>query len=203
MLESLYLTKSKIRGRLLGFLFSNPEKTFYLSELARQVGTSAGNIQRELKRFIHDGLIRREKKGNMVFYTLNPSHALFHDLQSLIVKTTGIEGALKRLVEKDRQIHLALLYGSFAKGEENGSSDIDLLVVSQGELKDFYSRLSELERQFNREINPTFYPPDEFRKKYQEKGSFLATILHKPLKVLKGNLDEFRKKPPARIRKKP
>ena len=202
MLEALYLTKSKIRGKILGLLFSSPEKPPYLSELARQVKTSPGNVRRELARFIQDGLIRRERKGNLVFYHLNRGHALYHDIHSLILKTTGIEGALQGLVKKDKKIRLALLYGSFARGEENGESDIDLLIVTEGKPTDYYLDVGELEKRFRREINPTIYPPAEFKEKLNEKGSFLAEVIGNTHRILKGNLDEFRTSPTGRARKK-
>jgi len=202
MLEALYLTKSKIRGRILGILFSNPQKPLYLSELARQVKTSPGNVRRELARFVRDGLIREERKGNLVFYHLNPSHALFSEIHSLILKTTGIEGALQDLVKKDKKIKLALLYGSFARGEEHGESDIDLMIVSEGKHDDFYSKLNELEMRFHREINPTIYQPSEFIKKLNEKDSFFAEVINKPHRILKGKLDEFQKAPSRRPGKK-
>src|SRR3989338_2735441 len=109
MLETLYLTKSKIRRKLLGFLFSNPKKEYYLSELARLVGTSPGNIQREMSKFIADGLIREEKRGNLNFYVLNPAHALFSEIRSLVLKTAGVETTLKELVQKHKEIEFALL----------------------------------------------------------------------------------------------
>lgn len=202
MLETLYLTKSKIRGRTLGILFSNPERPYYLSELARQVKTSPGNVRRELARFIRDGLIREERKGNLVFYHLNRSHALYSEIHSLILKTTGIEGALQDLVKKDKKIILALLYGSFARGEEHGESDIDLLIVTEGKHDDFYLDVSELETRFHREINPTIYPPTEFKEKLNEEGSFLAEVIGNTHHILKGNLDEFRKASSGRSGKK-
>ena len=191
MLETLYLTKSKIRRKLLGFLFSNPKKEYYLSELARLVGTSPGNIQREMSKFIADGLIREEKRGNLNFYVLNSAHALFSEIRSLVLKTAGVEAALKELVQKHKEIELALLYGSFAKGEEKGESDIDLLIVSDKKLEAFYSAISKLELKFNREINPTAYSPLEFRKKIATQDSFVTNILKEPYRILKGNLSEF------------
>ncbi len=193
MLESVYLTKSKVRGRLLGLLFTSPAKRYYLSELARLVGTSPGNVQRELRRFFRDELILSEKRGNMTFYYLNSRHALFQEIRSLVMKTFGIEGELQALVQKDRGIKLALLYGSFARGEEKGESDIDVLMVADKELEKFYSALAKLESRFNREINPTAYSPDELRKKIAARDSFVLHVLNQPYRLLKGNLRDFQK----------
>lgn len=202
MLESLYLTKSKVRGKILGLLFSNTTREFYLSELARQAKTSPGNVQRELSRLIKDGLIRRQKKANAVFYSVNPAHALYPEIQSLILKTTGVEGALKTAVNKIKEIKLALIYGSFAKESENGESDIDLLVVATGESDRFYAALQDLEKKFKREVNPTVYNPEEFSKKSKDPGQFLFAVLKEPYRLLKGNLIEFQEIPARRPRKK-
>ncbi len=202
MLGSLYLTKSKIRGKSLGILFSNPSRKYYLSELARLVGTFPGNVQRELSGFVKDRLITREKKGSLVFYVLNSRHAFFRELESLTLKTWGIEGALQTLVEKKKEIQLALLYGSFAKGTEHGESDIDLLMVSDGDLKDFYVQLRHLESVFGREINPTVYSPVEFEKKAREKDTFVRRILEEPHHLLKGALRDFKSENSKGIRAK-
>lgn len=202
MLEQIYLTRSKVRGKMLGFLFSNAGKEFYLSELARQVSTSPGNIQREIAPFLQDGLIRRTKRGGLVFYSLNPSHALFSEIQSLILKTLGVEGRLRALVEKMKEIKFALLYGSFAQEKEHGESDIDLLVVSEGALRDFYSPLSRLESELGREINATVYSSGEFRKRIQEKNGFISHVLSQPHRVLKGDLRDYQKTASRGPRKK-
>lgn len=195
MLETLYLTKSKIRRNLLGFLFSSPKKEYYLSELARLVGTSPGNIQREMARFIRDGLIQEQKKGNLNFYLLNSRHALFAEIKSLVLKTSGVEAALKDLTRKHKEIKFAVLYGSFARNEERGESDIDLLVVSDGRLEKFYSALSKLEQKFNREINPTAYSTPEFKLRIASKDSFVTHVLKERYRILKGSLSEFQTKP--------
>lgn len=202
MLEQIYLTRSKVRGKMLGFLFSNAGKEFYLSELARQVSTSPGNIQREIAPFLQDGLIRRTQRGGLVFYSLNPSHALFAEIRSLVLKTLGVEGRLRTLVEKMKEIKFALLYGSFAQEKEHGESDIDLLVVSEGSLRDFYSLLSRLESELGREINATVYSPEEFQKKIREKNGFIGYVLSQPYHLLKGDLREYQKTASPGPRKK-
>lgn len=193
MLETVYLTKSKVRGRILGILFANPKQKYYLSELARSVGASVGNVQRELERFVSDEFILREKKGSLVFYYLNSRHALFPEIRSLVCKTVGVETEIRSLVSRHKGIQLALLYGSFARKEEKGESDIDLLIVSDEKLDKFYSALHRLEARFRREINPTAYASKEFRIKLARRDSFIAHVLKEPHLVLKGNLRDFEK----------
>ncbi len=191
MLQTVYLTKSKIRGALLGILFSKPDEAYYLSELARLVKASIGSAQRELERFAADGLIQRRKKGNLVFYSLNQHHALYPELRSLVLKTVGVEGEIRAVVTRFKDIRLALIYGSFARGDEKGESDIDLLVVMDGNSERFYAALAKLELLFRREINPTVYARKEFIKKIKAKDSFLTHVLKQPYRLLKGTPREF------------
>ena len=191
MLESIYLSKSKVRAQLLGILFSSTERKYYLSELARLTGASVGNAQRELERFVRDELLIREKKANLTFYSLNRRHALFPELKSLVLKTIGMEGELRALVNKSEDIKLALLYGSFARGEEKGESDIDLLIISNENIEKLYSAISKLEEKFNREINPVIYSGDEFKKKIKARDGFITHLLKEPYRLLKGDLRAY------------
>lgn len=56
MLESLYITKSKIRQDLLTLFFTNPSQRYYLRELQRILGYSAGSMRREPLKFQKDNL---------------------------------------------------------------------------------------------------------------------------------------------------
>ena len=102
-----------------------------------------------------------------------------------------MEGELQALVMKVKEIHLAFIYGSVARGEAKGESDIDLLVVSDENLDKFYVSLKVLEKKFSRDVNPTVYHSSEFRKKIATQDSFVTHILKKPHRLLKGDLREF------------
>ncbi|MBI3333109.1 MAG: nucleotidyltransferase domain-containing protein [Candidatus Omnitrophica bacterium] len=124
-----YLTHSRIRQRLLGLLFSDPGKSYYLSEMARFAGTSAGNVQRELARFVQDHLVLRVKRGKLSFYSVNPGHDLFPELQPLVRKTCGMEGVLRAYFRTRPEVQAAYLFGSQATGRSNQLSDVDVAVL--------------------------------------------------------------------------
>ena len=90
MLETLYLTRSNIRQDLLTLFFTNPSKRFYLRELERVLGYSAGSIRREILKFQRDNLFKTEKLGNLIYYSLNTKHPLFKELKSIVSKTAGV-----------------------------------------------------------------------------------------------------------------
>jgi len=89
MLENLYITKSKIRQDLLALFFTNPSRRYYLRELERILGYSAGNIRRELLKFQIDNLFNTQKIGNLKYYSINSEHPIYNELKSIVFKTIG------------------------------------------------------------------------------------------------------------------
>lgn len=126
----LYLTKSRIRRGMLARLFGQPPRSCYLSELARELKTSPGNVQKELRALLKDHLVIREQKGNRTFYQANPAHELFPEISSIVRKTCSLEAVLKSFFSARLEVQLAYLFGSQATGKANRLSDVDVAVLT-------------------------------------------------------------------------
>ena len=98
--------------------------------------------------------------------------------------------ALAPLAER---IRLAFVYGSIARGDETGSSDVDQMVVGEVSFADVVSALCDSESKLGREINPTVYGPREFREKLAAKNHFLSTVAKEKKLFLIGDEHEFRR----------
>ena len=109
MLDSLYISKSKIRRDLLALFFTNPSKRYYLRELQRMLGYSAGSIRRELLKFQKDNLFETNRTGNLLYYSLNTKHPLFNELKNIVFKTIGVEGLLKKMLSPIKKIDIAFI----------------------------------------------------------------------------------------------
>lgn len=181
---------SRTQQRVLGILFGEPERSFFASEIFQRAGTGRGTVQRELERLLASGLVTVRQIGNQKHYQANAASPVFHELRSIVRKTTGladpIAAALRPLRKK---IDLALIYGSVARGEERAGSDVDLLVVSDHLLlEDLLSALGKAERQVGRTIHPALYTRTEFSSR--RKGSaFVRKVLAGPVIPLIGSVD--------------
>jgi len=191
MLDSFYIAKSKIRQGLLTLFFTNPSKGYYLRELQRILGYSAGSIRRELIRFQKDNLFNTKRTGNLLYYFLNQNHPLFNELKSIISKTVGVEASLRGSLLLIKGIKIAFIYGSFAAKKENSDSDIDLMIVGDADNSSLNEKLSALEKRLRREINPTVYSWQEYKAKKRAKGSFITDLLKKPKIMLIGKEDDL------------
>jgi predicted nucleotidyltransferase len=191
MLESLYISKSKIRQDLLSLFFTNPSQKYYLRELQRILGYSAGSIRRELLRFQKDNLFDTQKVGNLLYYSLNTKHPLFEELKSIVSKTVGVEGSLKKALSPVKKIKIAFIYGSFATKRERATSDIDLMIIGDPDTSYLNEKISELEKRLKREINPTVYSLEEYKTKKRARSGFILELLKNPKIMLIGKEDDL------------
>ena len=189
MMESLYIAKSKIRQDLLALFFTNPSKKYYLREIQRILGYSAGSIRRELLKFQRDNLFNTQREGNLLYYALNMEHPLFEELKAIVAKTVGIEGSLRNALSSVEKIRIAFIYGSFAGKREKGTSDIDLMIIGNPDTSQLNEKIATLEKKLEREINPTIYALAEYKAKKKAKSGFIMDLLKNPKIMVIGKED--------------
>lgn len=182
------------RRSILALLFGHADEQFYLREIARRGGTGIGATQRELGQLTEAGLVSRVRRGHQIYYQANRENPIFSELKSILVKTCGIRDILlEGLTSLEDRIELAFVFGSIARGEENASSDVDLMVVGEVTFTDVMSALGQIEAKVGREVNPTVYGPREFREKLAAKNHFLSTIAKEKKLFVIGDEREFRR----------
>lgn len=191
MLDSLYLGKSRIRQDILALFFTNPTKEYYLREMQRILGYSAGSIRRELLKFQKDDLFSTRKVGNLLYYSLNTKHPLYEEIKSIIFKTIGIEGSLKNALRSIENIKIAFIYGSFAAKREKTTSDIDVMIIGEPEFSPLNEKINSLEQKLKREVNITVYSEEEYQARKREKSGFIMELLIKPKIMLVGDEDDL------------
>lgn len=180
------------RQRVLGLLLLQPTQRFHVRELARQTGTTAGTLHRELAKLAEIGLLLRERQGNQVLYQANRACPVFEELAGLFRKTSGAVSALREeLRDLAPQIRFALIFGSLARGAETAGSDVDVLVVGNAGFADVVRALYPAQALLSREINPVVVSDSEFLSRLQDKEPLVLEVLAKPKLFLLGNEHDF------------
>jgi DNA-binding transcriptional ArsR family regulator len=182
----------KTRQGILAATLVHPEKSWYVSELARRMGVPSSSLQRELRDLTEVGILKAHRQGRMVYYQANADSPVFPDLRGLLVKTAGVVDVLAEALHPlSARLRTAFVYGSMAAGQDHSDSDIDLMIVgkvSPAELALPLRRATEL---LGRQINPTVYAPAEFDRKRGANDHFLKNVLDKPKLFVLGNKDEL------------
>jgi len=181
------------KGEILNLMFLNPDKRFYLAEIAKMLGKESSAYQRYIESFIEDGMFCEERIGNMRFFWLNKEYYLYDEIKKIISKTIGIEARLRDLLESIDSIEISFIFGSFATDKFDSSSDIDLFIIGEADHDIIVQTISKLEMEIGRSINYHVYGKEEVLKKMKIKDSFVNNIFDKNIILLKGNLNDIRK----------
>ena len=170
---------SATQQRVLALLFGQPGRSFFTNELIGLVGAGSGAVQREVRRLGESGLVTVTRIGSQKHYQANPAAPIFDELCGIVTKTLGPTEVLRAaLLPLGDQMRLALVYGSVAKRNDTGYSDIDLLIVSDVlTLEQVYTALTPVEQQLGRRVSPTLYSVAEFRRRRTDGNPFLTKVL--------------------------
>lgn len=185
---------TKTQQRVLGLLYARPTESFYTNEIVRWADMGRGTIRRELERLVSSGLLVVSREGNQHHYQANPNNPIYNELVGIVRKTFGIADVIRAaLMPVEEQIELAFVYGSIAKGQDTGSSDIDLMVVTESlAYADLMAVMAGAEQSLGRPVNPTIYSKGDIKKKLQDKNSFLTRVMEQPKMWVKGCEDDIR-----------
>ena len=194
----------RTRRRVLAWLFSHPEERFYLRQIVRQSGAAHGAVQRELQMLTEGGILRRTVEGRHVFFQANRDNPIFPELHMLLLKTAGIVDVDREtLAPLADRIRVAFVFGSAARGELRRNSDVDVLVVGDVLFPAVADAFASAQARLGRDVNPTVYPPAEFRKKVRAGHHFLTAVLQEPRLFAVGGPDELARLGSERVAPRP
>jgi predicted nucleotidyltransferase len=202
MLETLL--GSKLRAKVLGWLFSHPDERFFVRQLTAFLQEDSTNVSRELARLEKTGILITTTEGKQKYYQANRQSPLFDELHGLVLKTAGVADVLRSaLIPAKERVRAAFIFGSVASNQENRRSDVDVMVVGKTSFREVVSLLSPAEEKLRREVNAVVYPVAEYQKKVQEGHHFVKTVLEEKKIFLIGDEGELRKLAGKRATKGP
>ena len=189
VLEALF---PAIRSGVIASALLEPDRWWFMTELANHLGTSPSSLQRELESLVASGVLLRRQDGRRTYFKANSESPVFTDLRGLVEKTAGILPSLKVALEPfGKQIEFAIVYGSIARRTEHTGSDVDLLIVGRVRQIDLVPVLRKLEDRFQRQVNVTLFSGSEFRRRLAEGDHFLTSVLKDKTVPLIGSIDEL------------
>lgn len=114
--------------------FRESLRQWHFEDLKRESGLSRERIAHFLKVFVKERVIKRTKpRGKMPFYISNRENAHFRAEKKLfglqMLENSGLIEHLSNL----KCVKTAIIFGSFARGDWNKSSDVDLFVFGDSD----------------------------------------------------------------------
>ncbi len=186
------LLGSKLRAKVLGWLFIHIDERYFVRQLTALLGLDSTNLSRELARLEKLGLLVSTTSGKQKYYQANPRSPIFNELHNLMVKTAGVVDILRSALNPaDRQINLAFIFGSVANRTEDRASDIDIMIIGDITFDDVVSLLNSAEKTLGREVNSVVYPLEEFQLKVKSDHHFVNSVLEGEKIFLIGDENEL------------
>lgn len=153
MLKSLITSQTRVK--LLKKFFLNYNTTAHLRGLEAEFGESSNAIRIELNRFEEAGLLNSTREGNRKLFKANKKHPLFEDIHNIILKETGLNQIVEKVVQRLGELDGIYLVGDFARGVD--SQMIDLIFTGSKIDSDYLARkVSQAEEIVHRKINYVF-----------------------------------------------
>lgn len=168
---------SEARVRILSLFMLNPASEFYLRQIARRLDLPPHAVTQETKRLTEIGLLRRERRGNNVYFRVNRNFPILPELKAIILRTVGIGDRLREALAEQGSIDVAFIYGSYAKDNENLESDVDVFIVGDLSQRQVTPVLSQLEEEIRRELNATVFTREEVRQRMNSSDHFVSSVM--------------------------
>ncbi|MDP2195155.1 MAG: nucleotidyltransferase domain-containing protein [Rhodocyclaceae bacterium] len=181
----------KTRKAAIGLLFSHPEQSWHLRELARRAAVSPTMLGKEMASLAAAGIVLDERDGNRRRFRANPDCPIFPELCGIARKTAGVADVLRDALLPLAGIDCAFIFGSVARGEAQAASDVDLCVLGDIAYNVLLAALATAEAAVGRPINPMLYTRAEFRQKRTDENPFVCRMLAAEKIFLIGNPHEL------------
>ena len=169
---------SKVRIKILELFFSNPKELYHVRGIVREIKEEINAVRRELTKLEAYGLLRKEPRGNRVYYFLKPEHPFFGDLISIVAKTKGLGATIIENKSKIGKISFIMFSGKFTRLVLRKNDEaVDILVVGEVVLPELAALIRTEESKRNKEINYTVMSREEFDFRKKRRDPFLLGIL--------------------------
>jgi DNA-binding Lrp family transcriptional regulator len=116
---------------ILNVFLENPTKNFQIRGIARYLNIPKTTISYHVNKFLKDGIIIKEDKGVFPSFRAHESSENYRFIKKQESVRKIMEFGFLDYIEKELNPKCVVLFGSFAKGEYDAGSDIDIFVQAK------------------------------------------------------------------------
>lgn len=184
---------SKTRRKILALFFQNPQESFYLRKIVRQVNEEVNAVKRELDILSTAKVLIKEKRLNKVFFALNKNWRFYDEFLRIFAKTNQLADLIYANLSKIGKIKYIALSMKYVKKIPIKNEEIYLLFVGLIVVPEVQSLITQAEKEFGQEINYTIMTEEEFIFRKKNNDPFIWRFLKQPKIIFVGQEDDFLK----------
>ena len=175
MYENMIQLYQKITQlKVLTLFLKNPHSSYYLRESARILEMDPMTVKRSLKILVEDDLLIRFSEKNSILYKAHIENPAFRHLKiSYNLSWLQEKNVTDFLTSKMNATTSIILFGSYAKGENDEESDIDILTISLAKNKPSAELASLLET----DVNLVNFTPAQWTSQAKKNRAFYLDVI--------------------------
>lgn len=169
---------SKVRVKILELFLSNISEMYHVRGIVRETKEEINAVRRELVRLEGAGILKKESRGNRLYYWLRDDYPFFGDLLSIVTKTSGLGKDINSNKTKIGRLNFVMFSGRFVRRKDRKRDDeVDILVVGDVVLPELAAIIRKEESKRGKEINYTVMSREEYEFRKKRRDPFLGGIL--------------------------
>lgn len=169
---------SKVRIKILKLFLSDVTEMYHVRGIVRAIIEEINAVRRELERLEKAGILKKEQRGNRLYYWIRRDYPYFGDLASMVAKSTGLGAEIIEQRKKIGKVSYVMFSGRFVRRKGKKRDDaVDILVVGEVVLPELAALIRKEESQRGKEINYTVMSREEFDFRKKRRDPFLLGIL--------------------------
>lgn len=183
---------SKVRVKILELFFADVKEMYHVRGIVREIKEEINAVRRELGRLEKVGILKKEPRGNRVYYFLKSDYPLFGDLLSIVNKSKGLGSQIIENKAKIGKLAYVMFSGRFTRGRPRKREDeVDILVVGEVVLPELATLIRAEESKRGKEINYTVMSREELDFRKKRRDPFLLGILAGSRVMIIGDEEEL------------
>lgn len=178
MADLVDIITSKVRIKILKLFLSNVTEMYHVRGVVRETKEEINAVRRELQRLEKAGMLKKESRGNRLYYWIRSDYPFYGDLLSLVAKSEGLGVEIIENRKKIGKISFVMFSGRFVRNKKRKRDDeVDILVVGEIVLPELAALIRKEESQRGYEINYTVMSREEYDFRKKRRDPFLLGIL--------------------------
>ena len=181
MIDALF--GSKTRVKLLGLFMNNPDRSFYVREITRNIDEQINSVRRELANLVRIGIITDKSVDNRLYYQVDTKFKYYHALHEMFADDSEVVSGAKVSIDDwatrfraATGVQVVVFAGTMVYGS---TSKIDLLIagsnrMDQGKVK---TLIKALERDAGTSLNYTILSLDDLYYRLSIRDRFVLDVL--------------------------
>ena len=183
---------SRVRIKILELFLFDPGELYHVRGIVREIKEEINAVRRELDRFETAGILKKEPRGNRLYYWVRPDYPFFGDILSMVAKTEGLGAEIISNKGKLGKVSYVMFSGKFVRRKERKKDDeVDILIVGEIVLPELSAIIRKEETRRGKEINYTVMSKEEFDFRKKRRDPFLGSILAGSRVMIMGDEEEL------------